>query len=366
MGGSTAAVEDAFGLDVVGLGALNVDLIATRSGAHDDPVEDTETPATIEEIVARLAPYDLVAEAFLGGSAFNALVMLAQLRTELRLGMVGVSSARTDGVAESHRERLAALGIVDLTRLSERRPGLCLALSEQRARLLRTAPEANLEIVDHLDGNEELVEAVASARVLHLTSLLEDPTDPRSRVAESVASFVERAKAVNPRLVLSFDPGRTWVDGLHRLPDLRRVYALADVLYVSPHELAHLSTGRHSRRGHQASLQGLCADETLVVVKPMHAIVIRLANGMAVARLPRLDRSLAVDPTGAGDGVAAGVLAALGASRSVVDGCRLGLRIAAQRVSDFGDRGHGDLRHTLGDLWDPGPSVIPTGSSRGT
>jgi sugar/nucleoside kinase (ribokinase family) len=325
--------------DVIGLGALNIDLIATRAGVVVD-TEDATTLGSIDATLARLRAANVVPEAFLGGSAFNALVMLAQLRTGLRLGMVGISGSGSgsDRVGESHAERLAALGIADLTRRSARRPGTCLALVEGHRRRLRAAPEANLEIADYLHTDDELLTVVASARVLHLTSLLEDPAVPGSdAVVRAVAWFVEKAKAANTDLQLSFDPGATWVDGLGRLPDLVRLYRLADVLYVSPQELALVRT--------------LCSPDAVVVEKAMHGVVVRRVDGAPIDRVPQLDRSVAVDPTGAGDAVAAGVLAALGEKRSVVDGCHLGLRIASHRISAPGDRGHTNLHTSLRTIW---------------
>jgi ribokinase len=350
---------DAQELEVIGLGALNVDLIAPRSNRDAGSVDDNETVATMQEILDRCAAEGLTPAMFLGGSAFNAIVMLAQLRTDLRLGMVGISAGAAYGVAESHGGRLGVLGIADLTRRSEHRPGLCLALLEEHRRRLYTSPEANVEIADYLREDDRPRESAARARVLHVTSLLEDPQVPGSNdVVKAVAGFVEAAKADNPALVLSFDPGSTWVDGLGRLPDLRRIYALADVLYVNPMEYGVLSGSPYPGGGRAASLLGLCPAGTQVVVKPIHQIVVHRADGFELSRVPRVDDDEAVDPTGAGDAVAAGVLAALGEGRSVTEGCRLGLRIAAQRVSDLGDRGHVDLRRALGELWPPGTSSV--------
>jgi sugar/nucleoside kinase (ribokinase family) len=355
--GRSGGLDDAESLDVIGLGALNVDLIATGSDL-DDEVEDGETVTTLREILDRLRAENLVPATFLGGSAFNAMVMLAQLRLDLQLGMAGISAAAPDHCAESHSDRLEALHIRDFTRRSQHGPGVCLAFSTWSGRSLHTAPEANLEIAEHLRSNDRLRTAAKAARVLHLTSLLEDPSLPGSTdVVEVVASFVETAKTDNPDLLLSFDPGTTWVDGLERLPDLRRIYALADVLYINPQELAVLNRASGDRSGRMSSLLGLCPPSAFVVVKPMDEIVVQHADGFEVTRVLRCDETIAVDPTGAGDAVAAGVLAALGQGRTVAEGCALGLRVAARRVSEFGDRGHANLRDALGDLWRSEPSL---------
>jgi len=352
-------MEPGYGLDVVGLGALNIDLLAIRTSPEDHPVEDRETLTTRREIEARCHAEPLATEPFLGGSAFNAIAMLAQLRADLRLGMVGISAAPDHGLTESHADRLRSLHVVDLTRHSELRPGVCLGLSSPHGRQLRTAPEANLEIVDYLRDNDRLRTLVASARILHLTSLLERPGDPGADdVSQAVASFVETVKHDNPQLILSLDPGHTWVGTLDRLPALRRIYAHADVVYANAQEYAVLTVGGDTHSSVRAwSMRGLCPAGPLVIVKSLHEIVVQHAGGFDVARVPRRDSNSAVDPTGAGDAVAAGVLAALGQGRSVMEGCELGLRIAAHRVADYGDRGHADLRSSLGTLW---PPDVPT------
>jgi sugar/nucleoside kinase (ribokinase family) len=341
-----SARDGAHGLDVVGLGALNIDLITPPSANHE-PIEDAETCVTGRDIIRRLTAEKLVPHSFLGGSAFNAMAMFAQLGTGLKSGMMGISARPPEGLADSHRERLADLRVADLTWPSQRRhAGLCLALSTGSSRRLFTAPGANVEIADYLVRHERPRRAVKTARVLHLTSLLEDPDIPGSNeVTKAVASFVEMAKSDNPGLFLSFDPGMAWVERLNELPELRRIYALTDLLYINPQERADLSGGG------SGSLVGLCPPSTIVILKARREVMIQRSDGSEIDRAPLQNDGMAVDPTGAGDALAAGVLAAIGCGRDLVAGCRLGLRIAGHRVADFGDRGHVDLRVALGSLW---------------
>jgi sugar/nucleoside kinase (ribokinase family) len=121
------------------------------------------------------------------------------------------------------------------------------------------------------------------------------------------------------------------------------VYALADLLYVSPDEYEVLSGRPYGDRRREAPLPGPRPPGATVIVKRRDEITVRDVAGVAVARVPCTDRTSAVDPTGAGDAVAAGVLAAHSVGGSVVDGCRLGLWIAAHRVSHQGDGGHRHL-----------------------
>src|SRR5262245_45242560 len=88
-------------LDVIGIGALNVDYIGTRSRLLQlDPrlVEElrgrfehgTERPAGAREVDEILSTIGRSFDTFLGGSAFNVIQGLAALRIGLRLGYVGV------------------------------------------------------------------------------------------------------------------------------------------------------------------------------------------------------------------------------------------------------------------------------------
>ena len=348
-------------LDVVGLGALNVDLIAPaeeHAGRFAD-LEDNETLVETGEIGSRILAGGLATRTYLGGSAYNAMAMLAGLGAALRLAMIGISTEARDHRGRRHVDRLRELGVVDLTRRSSGRPGQCLALTEGNRRRLYTSPEANLGIARYLAADDRPRQAVAGARVLHLTSLLENPAAPGSdAVARAVAGFVEEAKAAHPALLVSFDPGRTWVDGLAGLSVLRRVYRLADLLYVSPQEYGVLSGRPFTGVVQEASLVGLCSPGATVIVKPTDEIVVRAATGRERARVPRADGTVAVDPTGAGDAVAAGVLAAQAAGGTLVEGCQLGLWIAARRVSAHGDGGHvGLARAPLVFPWLRGPSA---------
>lgn len=351
--GVAGRFDPAAGLDVVALGALNVDLIAKpRPGEDDQPVEDGEVLTSSREILQRIRADDLDVMAYHGGSAYNALVMVAQLRTELRLAMIGVSAAPAYGLHRSHAARLRDLHILDLTKQSRHRPGLCCALPSAHGRKLWTAPEANLEITDHLQGHDRLRAAVGQARVLHVTSLLERPSQPdSSEVVDAVARFVETAKADNPSLIFSFDPGDLWVKDIHR-QGLRRIYQLADVVYANVQEYAALTSGGDTSSSvRMRSLRHLCPASTLVILKAHRELIVQHASGFDLARIPQREHVVAVDPTGAGDAVAAGVLAALGQGRDLVEGCALGLRLAARRVAAYGDSGHSQLRDSLGTLW---------------
>src|SRR3954462_1094820 len=97
--------ETKFQFDVVGVGALNLDYIATASAAHRrvswlDGLLDGGAP--LEWGTPRGVGADVISAALeaadagslkvsLGGSAFNAITAIAQTQLGLRLGYVGVA-----------------------------------------------------------------------------------------------------------------------------------------------------------------------------------------------------------------------------------------------------------------------------------
>lgn len=339
--------------DVVALGALNVDLVEISNSSIE--VEDTEVTTTAEEILQRIDAHGRIVLPFAGGSAFNALLMLAQLqRPRLQLALLGISSDKQQpyGLLRSHVDRLSELCVTILTGASARPPGLCSAVPTVQGRKLRPAPEANLDVVGYLDGDVPL-RAVQNARILHLSSLLEDPLAPESdAVLQEVSEFVNRAKASNPSLFLSFDPGHPWVTGTDRAP-LRAIYRQADLLFLNVQEFEALTNADIDSPASLRSVRHLCPGGTAVVLKGVDEVILLHAAGHTISRVPQTVWADRVDMTGAGDAVAAGVLAALAEGRSINEGCALGLRIAALRISDFGDRGHEDLLSRLGYVWSP-------------
>ncbi len=337
---------------IAGLGALNVDFMETvGSDSSDTIASDAEYAITADQAWAAVSAPDSRFEPFLGGSAFNTITMIGQLkRRNLRLGQIGVSSNLSYGPRETHRDRLRRLLIDDLTYHSSAGPGLCVAKPSPLGRTLQIAPAANLEIASHL-GNPRILDCAAKADILHLTSLLEHPDAPgTSHVADAVAAFVRKVKRMNPDLIVSFDPGDPWVKMRHT-DSLRSLYRHADLLLVNSEEFEELTEAGAGETGSARSMRRLCPNGTAVILKCRDRVIVRLPSDLQVVHVPRPAVTSVVDPTGAGDAISAGVLTAVAENRSLVEGCALGLRIAIARISAYGDLGHTNLPEILGDIW---------------
>ena len=347
--------------DVVALGALNVDLVVEGGGAEENgfsSAEDSERIGShrfIRELIARRGE---TAIPFLGGSAFNTMLIFGQLRLGLRLGIIGVSGAVGDGLHRGHVDTLATVGVEDLTLASFSEAGLCRSETGPNGRELLTSPGANREIARHLGigrTNPELLDAIAGLRILHVTSLIEDSEQTESsQIAESVADFMSEVRRRNPDVLITVDPGELWVRRV-RSSAVARIFRQADVVLLNHQEYQQLVGDDPEVRSSVRLLTSLCPRAGIVILKGLTEVIVQHSSGVTLAAIPRLRGVATVDPTGAGDALAAGVLAALASGRSLVEGCFLGRDLAAIRVSALGDVGHSDLRSKVGELW---PGVI--------
>lgn len=337
--------------DVVGVGALNVDYIASASRLSQRMAEqvsesvarfewNTEGPVdevTVAKAIERLGSASL--DASLGGSAWLTIYTLAHLRLGIRLGYVGVAG-RIETPGLSFLGQMDQLGID--RRMVARRPdllaGVCLSYLEDVERVLLTHPGANFAMVQHLrDHGEEIARYLAAARAVHVTSFL-DPDTPAV-----LLEVLREAKHRNPALQLSFDPGYDWA--LHPSDAMEGILGLCDLLFVNHRELKAMSgylVGESDEALAARLLQRCGPGATMFVTKRYDAVeVFRTTGAGVLARRFQLQRPVregaVEDATGAGDVFAASVLAAVTSRRLQVElGARLGLGLSRQRTA----RGH--------------------------
>jgi sugar/nucleoside kinase (ribokinase family) len=333
--------EGGTGLDVVGIGALNVDYIVAAAPERGPDVEwGTETLVDADTVTALLAATDPArVTATPGGSALNTMVALAHLGRGLRLGYVGVAGRAPAGaedlVAHLHRHRIDTAGV---RRTDAVLSGVCVAVQERGERTLLTHPGANTLLAEHLD--DDLLGYLSRARVVHVTSLL-DPVTP-GRLLRLLGAL----RRAHPEVLISVDPGHVW--SVDRSADVLGIVALADVLLVNSRELRALAAAEmvDSTEAVVRKMMALMAwpDPVLLVKAPGGITVARRRHGRVRTTLHRqvtLRDDQIVDATGAGDVFAAGVLDALVRSRSdLTAGVRLGLALARHGMQHVGTTGH--------------------------
>jgi sugar/nucleoside kinase (ribokinase family) len=354
--------HDGFIMDVVGIGALNLDYIVevphAKSRARFEPLADR-----ILRVVGQLGgQLELETEAFvddrtikavlesaralplrptLGGSAFTAIHAMARTQVGLRLGYVGVAgNVPVPGL--SAITEMSSLGIdhSHVLRDESRLCGICFSFTQEGERTLLISPGANMFIDDYLESEyEEIVTYLAGARLIHVTSF------PGSRIASHLLRILRAAKETAPAAKVSFDPGHAWCKEHSSVID--EIVGLADYLLVNHREFREL--GRYVDGD---------TDEDVA-----HRLVRQLGGGTGVVILKRPDGTHSFrsdhdrlesefhpqavltprqirDATGAGDIFAAGLLAMLACERLQIElGCMLGMRLARHKLRHTGSRG---------------------------
>ncbi|MYX34589.1 MULTISPECIES: PfkB family carbohydrate kinase [unclassified Streptomyces] len=340
-------------MDVVGVGALNLDLITgasalngspvlARLGAHmrlrrppesggERMVDEPSVRAGLEWLRDEGVP--LTPEP--GGSAFNTLHALGRLGRGLRLGYVGVAGRDPLGAAGP----LAVLDGLGIDRRlvatdPDRLCGICLSVHDGGERTLLTHTGANTRIAAHVrERFPEIADYLAAARAVHVTSFL-DP-DGGAALHRLLAAVRRRS----PRTLISFDPGHAW--SAEPTADVLAMAAMSDYLLVNGREFERLGHVRKGREG------------VSVVKYPDRIEVHRPGTVERYAHRPLPDGEVE-DATGAGDVFAAGLLAALVADRALLGaGVRLGSALAGHKLRHVGTRGHGGFRAIAADFLRP-------------
>jgi sugar/nucleoside kinase (ribokinase family) len=355
--------------DVIGFGALNIDYIASASKLSakladqvaewgerfewnvEGPVDDS----TVRRIMDEFGAGSL--DASLGGSAWNTIFALAKMRINVRLGYVGV-------VGRVDIPGLSFLREMDDCRIDRRfvwpspdKPsGLCLSYIEDGERVMLTRPGANLEMARFIREHfEDLAAYLASARYVHVTSFLDDETPVE------LLRVLRRARERGSRMRISVDPGHSWA--AEPSGSVLGILRLADYVFLTYREFKAL--GGHFDRArvrppwlpsHEPDsvlaariLSGCRPTATVIVPKRYGVIDVFRAGprGVAPYRLVRnqtLPEDDIKDTTGAGDALAAGLLAALAGSRLQVElGAYLGLSLARNKIRHRAFEGHADF-----------------------
>lgn len=365
--------------DIIGMGALNVDYIASATGLSDYAAEQVAESTSrfewnnegqaagdyIDGVMNQLGAESLTAA--LGGSAWNTLFTLAAMETDVRLGYVGVLG-REEAVGLSFAGQMDRLRI-DRSHVFERRGercGMCLSFIDDGERVLLTEPGANREMGLLLQENfDDVVTYLAAAKLVHVTSFLDDVTP------EVVADLLEEATRRNHRLVVSIDPGHDWA--MHPSEAVLRIIRLSRVLFLNYREFKALAGYRHGESDEVLGerVTARCADDSLVFVTKRYDLVEVFTRRGAESRAHRFVHEFSdpergiEDATGAGDVFAASVLAALFSNLLQVElGSYLGLTLARHKMRHLAFSGHSrfpDL--TRGFLQVKEKSAAPTGGN---
>ncbi len=307
--------------DVVGLGALNVDLIYEANLASLGLEAGRERVGSFEEFRDLLGYLERKGKLRVrsgGGSAANTVYALAKM---------GVSSGLVGKVGQDEEgdfllQNLREAG-VDTSRVARNaRSGLCIVLlGRKRDRSILILPGAN----DSLSCSQIDVNYVNKTKFLHMSSFLgKIPFDAQIKIA------------TRTRVKISLDPGEPHATrGIKELsPLLERCF----ILFPSDREIETL-TGKNYKEG---------AKELLEYGIKIIACTLGEEGSYILSRDVELEisavKTRVVDSTGAGDVYAAGFLAGLLKGLPLVQCARLASRLAGLSVAGYGRSSYPDAR----------------------
>ena len=242
---------------VVGVGALNVNYVVpfTKAQAYlkqitrgrieagqETWVADNDIDNTLHDL-----GYQNVDYCGLGGAAYHTVDCLAQIGVGLSLGYIGAAGMPVPDAKGGKLDILEKLKIRSIdhhyVHLSSNGPGRTVSIrnTKDKSRSNQTAPGANDELLSFIDGKEDALSGyLAGAQWVHLSSLVD------RKCMLKVVELVQRAKRINDRLIVSFDPGSEYC----RLPEqggmniVERVLACVDYLFVNSAEFDQLAAIR--------------------------------------------------------------------------------------------------------------------------
>ncbi|MBA7470970.1 Ribokinase [subsurface metagenome] len=300
-------------MDVVGLGALNVDLIYQVDPTLLGLEAGRERMGSYHEFEDLLNSLKNKAKLRIkngGGSAANTIYALTKMGFSCGyLGKVG-----KDEEGDFLLEGLIKVGVNTERIKREGKSGLCVVLlGKGKDRSIIILPHAN----DTLSYSDLDPEYVDEAEFLHMSSFLGDvPFEAQKRIARKT-----RAK-------ISFDPGEPHASkGMKELsPILERTF----ILFPTGREVEILTHQDYKEGSRELLKLGI----EIVACKLGERGSYILCQEEELEILPQ--RGRIVDSTGAGDVYAAGFLAGLLKKLSLVECARLATLAASQGIRGFG------------------------------
>jgi sugar/nucleoside kinase (ribokinase family) len=311
-------------LDIIGIGSLNLDLIATAEKIEALPPEKireikkkleygAEGPvdlSELENIRSLLGPASF--RAVLGGSAFNTIHTIAALNSGLKTGYVGVAGpAGNSGLNFLELMQELAVDNKYVAVCTDQDSGLCICINHEGARSLLYHPGCNTRMADYLEANyQEILQYLTETRILHITSFIDD------RTPIILARIIREAKRKNPAIKISCDPGYFWLKDL--APAVAGIIKIADFLFLNRTEYNLLGGGIPESTDLERARRIFARyelRETLLILKDKSYTNLYTRSGQDPVeqsfKINAVKREQISDFTGAGDTLAAGFLTVL-------------------------------------------------------
>lgn len=352
-------------LDVVCIGAINYDymfhctgedLVVRDAKAADEnlsnPISDVEDD--ILELVMKNKEYTTQ----IGGSAFITLKVIKHILPKLTVAYTGVCGTPNSfdlryGKTNNLDEELAHLDNREWLFTTKERfeDPYSRAIAKSIVRLynhtrncIKIAPCANNTLLERIREQEErtgqsFAEYLSGARWIHLSSL------SAFDQFEIIMQYVIRAKAINPSLKVSIDPGSEYTSVWRER--LQPLISYADYIFLNKSEKKNLGLNARSAR---PLYQNLCQYFTAINPSPERTLIVkhddrhellRFEDGKCKIRTVRhkkLYQYQLNNDTGAGDSFAGGFISGMLDERinaDIAGPIQLGVLAAKGRMRSF-------------------------------
>jgi sugar/nucleoside kinase (ribokinase family) len=311
-------------VDVVAVGALNLDLIVAATGA---PLVVKLAAALADAGVAYTAGSEHVVseqvmgmvlevldatewECRAGGSAYDTIRGLANI-DGIATGGIGVVGSMP-ALAIGRCEQIGLVGVDGwlVRRDPDRSCGISISVQDAGTRTLISCAGVNAGMAAYIrQAFAELVIHLSAARIIHVTSMPDPYTPPM------LAKLLRTVKRHHPATRLCVDPGPVWAASAD--PDVTGILSLADVVLLNHSEFVAL--GRLTAGQREGSIAGIILRRhnpaaTLVVKRPTGVARFTSHSGDVrcdfYGQSPMVAQHICDDP-GVGAAFAAGLLAAL-------------------------------------------------------
>lgn len=324
--------------DVIGIGALNLDLmyeVASLADLREKgwPLhagrETSLAPGAFERLLKELERQGRLRFRSGGGSAANTIVALA--RMGFQAGYVGKVGADAEGAFI-----LSQMQGVDLSQVTAKpggASGVCLAvLDSRRDRALMVQPNAN----DELSFADLAIPYLTDCRYLHLSAFVGDaPFDAQKRLMEVLPS----------RVKVSLDPGELYAR--RGMKEILPLVERSSIVFATADEICTLAGVDDYKTGSKAIAS--LGPEFVVCKRGEEGAYLLSPEG--AAEFSHEGETAVVDNTGAGDVYDAGFLAGLLLDRRLLDCLAFAHQVAAKSLGGYGRERYpdaGDLEELRG------------------